>query len=294
MIARPRLVVLATAVLVLASMTAPAADAAKTPGDALNMEVVGHNDLGNRGFNADVWVHDGYAYVGSWGFQDWSAGGENRFCPDDANAGVAVVDVQNPTQPNVVTELENPSDTSAEDVVVFTARYGSLAGHDIAVSGIQTCGSRYDTNLFRGLEVWDVTNPANPEEIGRFNTGCCTRGIHELEVAHRADLGRTFVYASVPASEYLDSASPSGRRDELGRGDFRLIDITEPAAPDEVSNWGVVHDLGGPPAPGQGCDADPIYGHSAEPSADGRLAFLSYWDSGFIAIDLSDPANPVY
>jgi hypothetical protein len=294
MIARPRLVALATAVLVLASLTALAADAAKTPGDALNMEVVGHNDLGNRGFNADVWVHDGYAYVGSWGFQDWSGGGENRFCPDDANAGVAVVDVQNPAQPNVVAELENPSDTSAEDVVVFTARYGSLAGHDIAVSGIQTCGSRYDTNLFRGLEVWDVTDPANPEEIGRFNTGCCTRGIHELEVAHRADLGRTFVYASVPASEYPDSASPSGRRDELGRGDFRLIDITEPAAPDEVSNWGVIHDLGAPPAPGLGCDADPIYGHGAEPSADGRLAFLSYWDSGFIAIDLSDPANPVY
>jgi hypothetical protein len=34
-------------------------------GSALNMEVVGHNDLGNRGYNADVWVHDGYAYVGT-------------------------------------------------------------------------------------------------------------------------------------------------------------------------------------------------------------------------------------
>lgn len=294
MIARPRLAVLATAVLVFASMTAPAADATKTPGDALNMEVVGHNNLGNRGFNADVWVHDGYAYVGSWGFQDWSAGTKNRFCPDDENAGVAVVDVRNPEQPNVVAKLQNPSDTSAEDVVVFTAQYGSLAGRDIAVSGIQTCGSRFDRDLFRGLEVWDVTDPANPEEIGRLNTGCCTRGIHELEVAHRADLGRTFVYASVPASEYPDAASPSGRRDELGRGDFRLIDITEPAAPVEVSNWGVIHDLGGPPAPGLGCDADPIYGHGAEPSADGRLAFLAYWDSGFIAIDLSDPANPVY
>ena len=37
---------------------------------ARNMEVVGQNDLGGRGFNADVWVHEGYAYVGHWGFSD--------------------------------------------------------------------------------------------------------------------------------------------------------------------------------------------------------------------------------
>ncbi len=33
-------------------------------GAAWNMAVVGHTDLGGRGFNADVWVHAGYAYVG--------------------------------------------------------------------------------------------------------------------------------------------------------------------------------------------------------------------------------------
>ena len=281
------------AMVVLALVPAPVG-AATTEGSALNMELVGHNNLGNRGYNADVYVHHGYAYVGSWGFQDWSGGGENRFCPDESKSGVEVIDVRAPARPTVVSKLQNPASTSAEDVVVFTARYGALAGRDIAVSGIQTCGSRYDRSLFRGLQVWDVTDAVHPREIGRLNTGCCTRGIHELEVQHRPDLGRTFVYASVPASEYPDSASPSGVRDEQSRGDFRLIDITDPSVPVEVSNWGVVHDLGGPPAPGLGCDPDPIYGHSAEPSDDGKLAFLSYWDSGFIAVDVTDPANPQY
>ena len=228
--------------LALASVTSPPAHAATTDGAAFNMRLVGHNELGNRGFNADVFVHRGYAYVGSWGFQDWSGGGENRFCPDDAHSGVEVIDARTPSQPTVVAKLQNPSRTSAEDVVVFTARYGRLAGHDIAVSGIQACGSRYDLTLFRGLQVWDVTDPAHPADIGRLNTGCCTRGIHELEVQHRADLGRTYVYASVPASEYPDSTSPTGRRDQQGRGDFRLIDITDPSQPAEVSNWGVVQD----------------------------------------------------
>jgi hypothetical protein len=284
----------AVAVTVLALVGSPAAGAPAGDAQAFNMEVVGHNDLGNRGYNADVWVHDGHAYVGSWGFQDWAQGSKNRFCPEPSRSGVKVLDVRNPAAPTLVSTLQNPASTSAEDVVVFTARYGPRAGRDIAVSGIQTCGDRYDPSLFRGLLVWDVTDPAHPAEIGRLDTGCCTRGIHELEVEDRADLGRTFVYASVPASEYEDSTSPSGYRDQQGRGDFRLIDITNPTAPVEVSDWGVVHDLGGPPAEGLGCDPDPVYGHSAEPSEDGKLAFLAYWDSGFIALDLTDPANPTY
>jgi hypothetical protein len=47
-------------------------------GSAWNMAVVGHNNLGVRGFNADVWKHKNYAYVGHWGFADWATG-NNRF-----------------------------------------------------------------------------------------------------------------------------------------------------------------------------------------------------------------------
>src|SRR5688500_10864359 len=39
---------------------------------ALNMAVVGHESIGDRGFNGDVWVHNGFAYVGHWGFLDRS------------------------------------------------------------------------------------------------------------------------------------------------------------------------------------------------------------------------------
>jgi hypothetical protein len=288
-----RLVITVVLVLIITAMPGASSGAdGQKAGSALNMEAVGHNDLGDRGFNGDVFVHNGVAYVGHWGFTDWATG-NTRFCPEEPNSGVAVLDVSDPADPTVVSHLQNPAGTSAEDVVAYTAASGPLVGRDIAAAGIQVCGgSRYDTSFFRGLMLWDVTDPTSPQLLGSLNTGCCTPGLHEFEIEHRPDLGRTFAYVSVPTSEYPDEVSPSGRRDEAGRGDFRLIDITDPRTPVEVSDWGVVKDTGGPLGPGLGCDPDPIYGHSAEPSDDGRLAFVSYWDSGFVALDVTDPDTP--
>jgi hypothetical protein len=267
-------------------------DGGSKAGSAWNMEVVGHNNLNVRGFNADVWKHGDYAYVGHWGFADWATGND-RFCPSPPDSGVAVIDVSGPATPERVATLQNPVGTSAEDVVVYTAKYGPLAGHDIAASGIQWCGGdRHDPSAIHGLMLWDVTNAVQPNQIGFLDTGCCTRGVHEFEIENRDDLGRTFAYATVPAGSYPDPLNASGVRDALGKGDFRLIDITNPTAPLEVSNW-KVQQAGGPFA-ALGCDPDGNYGHGAEPSADGKSVFLSYWDSGFIQLDLTDPAKPVF
>jgi hypothetical protein len=261
-------------------------------GSAWNMEAVGHNNLDVRGFNGDVWKYKSYAYVGHWGFADWATGNQ-RFCPSPPDSGVAVIDVSNPANPTRVATLQNPIGTSAEDVVVYTAAYGPLAGHDIATSGIQWCGGgRHDAGAIHGLMLWDVTDATHPVELGFYDSGCCTRGVHEFEVQNRPDLNRTFAYSTVPAGSYPDPLNASGLRDAAGKGDFRLIDITDPSHPFEVSTW-KVQQAGGPFA-AQGCDADGNYGHGAEPSEDGKLAFLSYWDSGYIRLDLTNPAQPVY
>jgi hypothetical protein len=253
-----------------------------------NLEVVAHDSLGDRGFNGDVWAHEGYAYIGHWGFQDSANGSKNRFCPDEPNSGVAVVKVDGSSTTRVST-LQNPAGTSAEDVVVYSAD----DGRDIAVAGIQWCGGpRDDPNGERGLMLWDVSNPADPHQLGYLKTACCARGVHEFEVERHTN-GHTYAYATVPTSRYPDSTSPTGYRDRNGDGDFRLIDITDPSNPTQVSDWGV-QDAGGPWTEGQGCDPDANYGHGAEPSADGKTVYLSYWDSGFIKLNLTNPATPVF
>ena len=89
----------------------------------------------------------GYAYVGQWGFADWATG-NSRFCATRRQARRRRRSTcATRRAPKQVGTLFNPVGSSAEDVVVYTARYGAYAGRDIAVAGIQSCvGSRYEAD----------------------------------------------------------------------------------------------------------------------------------------------------
>jgi len=81
-------------------------------------------------------------------------------------------------------------------------------------------------------------------------------------------------------------------RDQAGKGEFRIIDITNPSSPVEVAEWGARKRLGlAPTAGGQGCYPY-NFGHSTEPSDDGKTVYVSYWDAGFMAFDVTNPASP--
>ena len=244
-----------------------------------NMEVVGHNDFNDRGFNADVYGYKGYAYVGQWGF---GISNFPKFCPSGDKSGVKVVDLSQPSLPTVAT-LQNPPGTSAEDIVVFTPSYGPKAGRDIAAVGIQACFRRDDAT-FRGLQLFDVTDASNPVELGRLSSGLKIRGVHELSVAQRPDLGKVLALEAVNYSQTYDAGH---------RGDLRIVDITDPVHPVETGNWalasvGVTNQF-----TGVGCFAR-TYGHAVSASADGRTAYLSAIDGGEILVNISDPANPTF
>jgi hypothetical protein len=182
---------------------------------------------------------------------------------------------------------------SHEDVVVYTARFGPLAGHDIAAIGLQVCDVGRSSPAAagkRGLGLWDVTSPASPRLLAVLDTGCCTRGFHELEVGDRADLGRTFVFASLPFGELFEADGVT-LRDRAGRGEAWIVDVTDPASPTITSTFGIRKDLGLNPATGQGCFPF-AFGHGMDPSEDGKKLFVSYWDAGFISLDITNPASP--
>src|SRR3989449_8433067 len=239
-------------------------------GSALNMVAVGQASLNDRGFNADVFVHKGFAYVGRWGFFDPS---HPAFCPSDG--GIAVIDVRNPANPAQVADLRNEG-ASVEDVAVYTANSGPLAGHDIAAVGVQYCAAfrtSPSADGHRGLDLWDVTNPGDPVRLSHFDTGCCTRGFHELEIGgHRPP---TYGFWSLPFAERHESDGVT-LRDRPSRGEGWIVDVTDPPQPVLVSTFGVRKDLGlDPDRIGQGCFPS-TFGHGVDPSEDGKLLCVSY------------------
>lgn len=256
-------------------------------GEAVGIDVIGHNDLGGGGFNADVWVHrhrngKRVAYVGQWGF----GASQPDKCDPANRRGVKVVDVTDPANPQVVTRLQNPPLTTAEDVEVVTYTRGPFRGRDIAAVGIQAC-FRLNAQIKRGLQLFDVTDPTNPKEIGFLDTGMAARGVHELTVAVRPD-GRVLALLTVPFSD---------TRDRLGRGDLRIADITDPKNPVEIANWGLATEFRPDEAAamqlsGQGCFAF-RFGHGVIANPAVTRAYVSYWDWGTKVVDITNPALPI-
>lgn len=224
--------------------------------------------------NGDVWKHGNYAYVGAWGI------------PCDGR-GVRIVDVSNPAAPVEVATAAGYPHTSAEDMEVLSVSTPSFAG-DLLGVGIQPC----DENGFGGLALWDVTDPTKPAELGFLPN----IGVHELGLTERSD--GIYALLAVPFSEAVtDLFAPPVV------GDFQLVDVSDPANPVLIDDWGATKDGGFPsgapffPAP-YDCpdplcrgDFPAIFAHSASASVDGQTAYVAYWDLGAVVLDISDPTQ---
>jgi hypothetical protein len=213
---------------------------------------------------------DGVAYLGSWG-------GPHQ-CP---SLGVRMFDIHDPTAPAPIGNAAAYQGTTAEHVAAIHMDTPAFTGN-VLLAGIQRCQG--STAAPAGLAIWDVTDPANPTELSLFATGRA-QGVHEFAVRHQG--ARWLAYLAVPNSEIIDHL-----------GDLRIVDVTDPRNPTEVTNWGAHKDAGLPVGVQEQCTpwcrgASPnAYLHSVTLSADGRTAYLSYWDLGVIILDVSEPEAP--
>jgi hypothetical protein len=248
------------------------------------------------GLNADVYAYHGFAYVGTW----------SGPCP---GTGVKIIDVGDPAHPHQVATAAGYPNTSAEDMQVVSVHTGAFDG-DLLGVGLQDCGLPDEPPGRAGLDLWDVTDPASPAHLGFFDSSDVSGGVHELSLVNRTIGGTARAYAltAQPYAEVISTAFAG-----TPRGDFQLIDVTDPTAPVLADDWGAGKDGGlafgdpffgeiGLPAPFD-CTPPPggqqlcrghfpsVFGHSASPSADGRTAYVAYWDAGAVILDMTDPTN---
>jgi hypothetical protein len=238
---------------------------------ATSLDYVGGYDPGTPGLNASAVGLDGVAYLGSWG--------SPAECP---GLGVRVIDVHDPSNPTPIGSVAEYSGTTAEHLAAVRFGNAFFSGNVLFV-GIQRCVAAGAADS--GLAIWDVTDPGHPAELSFLPTGRSARGVHEFTVGRRGD--RWFAYLAVPNSETSD-----------GRGDLRVVEVTDPHQPVEIANWGARRDAGLPVGAGAACapacrgSIPQSFLHSLTLSADGRTAYASWWDLGVLILDVSEPSTP--
>jgi hypothetical protein len=262
----------------LAAQVTPTAAPAPAPLTE-NTSLVGHFDPGG-GFNADVWVANDTAYLSSWG--------RPTACPE---FGVRIIDVSDPAQPSQIGVFANGTEfpqTSAEDLWVGPVESPTFQG-ELAVAAIRLCDTSEPGRIgdtFRGIALYDVTDPALPVLLSTLDTGERTQGVHQIQVVVRPD-GRIVAVASVPQS-FLHHPE--------AKGDIRILDLTDPTAPRELADWDFRRDapaeLVEPLLAARGDEE--LRGHGVSMSPDGMGLYVGHWDAGMVRLDITEPEAPIF
>ncbi len=283
-----RLVIAALSALAMIATTAVAGVAHDSPNDGhvptdtnYGFEVIGRDTLGGveDGLYTDVWSHDGYAYIGT--FQE----------PKCSDAGVFIVDIDAAiaNHPNTdgatVAQIRSAPNTRINDVKVH-----AVGDTDVLITTQEPCGMEIPgwaqsggAAPFQvgqgGISLYDVTDPTKPKAL--------KKNFLEFEGVHN-----TFAW-DWDGNSYL-----IGTADTFDFFDTFFVDITKPQSPKLLAITGALDWIP------QGVNLDQletgssagIFNHDVWVEIiDGTpTAVVSYWDLGFVTLDVTDPANPVF
>ena len=229
-----------------------------------------------EGLVADVAAYGNYAYLANWGEPDCAGpekGGVNT--PD---AGAWVIDISDPANPEEVNFIAMPQDTRPGEgmqvVHIETAQFNG----EILVMNAEACGKNYKG----GFMLYDVTNPLKPVKL---KEGFGDRTGSDAHQTHSA-----FVWQS-GENAYLVL------QDEEDLSDVDIFDITNPRSPRLISELNL-NDFG-VAQPALNLADSNLHDMTVKCMTTGAYAgkcimLASYWDGGYVLLDVTDPANPVF
>ncbi|GAA4057906.1 PA domain-containing protein [Agromyces indicus] len=243
------------------------------PASSENVLKIGNLDLfegaEQPGRIADVSAYGNYAYLTAF----WE--------PACDRGGVYIVDIADPEAPKVVTKIDSHRGTfSGEGSQVIDLNTEHFTGQLLAYQN-EICPG--DDKGIGGVTLVDVTNPAKPKKLvegaGDFDVpGKAQTKAHETHsIRMWTDGDRAYVVLV----------------DNEESADVDILDITNPSKPVLVSETDLVDESAQPLGEVHG-DATFLHDMVVE-EVDGVMTMLlSYWDGGYIKLNVDDPANPVF
>lgn len=227
------------------------------------------------GLIADVTVFGDYAYLARWGGEE-CAGPEGN----GVDGGVYVIDISDLENPREVGFIATHQDTLVgEGMQVIHVDTATFTGDILAINHEQ-CGK----NGKGGFSLWDVTNPLKPkklsEHFGDFTVDGSKNTPHDANQYHSVFIWDAGDRAYLVASDDEESS------------DVDIYDITDPKKPTLVTELDLNDYNVSQPELGL---TDSFLHDMVVKQINGRwIMLLSYWDGGYVLLDVTDPRNPVF
>ncbi|AQZ63065.1 hypothetical protein BKM31_17770 [[Actinomadura] parvosata subsp. kistnae] len=246
------------------------------PATQKNVQLVAKLDMSGAtgedraGHIADVAVFGNYAYLAARRLNTTPCG----------PGGFYTVDVSKPDAPKELSFTAFPNGSyPGEGMQVIRVKTASFKG-DILVTNNEICSDAPEA--VGGMSIYNVTDPRNiiPLAIGKgdFNDG--TQPVANDEHSVFAWQAGERVFAMM--SDDLEQSV----------GDVDIMEITDPANPvliaeTSIADW---------PAAEVGANGQTVFLHDmvVKRIRGHWIGLLSYWDAGWVILNLDDPANPVF
>lgn len=242
------------------------------PGSSENVELVGRVDIEGaaEGRVADVAAYGNFAYL------------TVRDPEGCSEAGVAVIDISDPTSPVQVGFID--------------ATEGSFPGEGAQVVDLRTRSFRGQVLVFNnelctedgegGVSLWDVTDPTNPQVLtahtGDDNPGGAFSQYNQIHSAFAWQQGRRAFVVIVDNEEFTD---------------VDILEITDPTNPQLLVEMDLadLFDIEQPELASSGnFQSVNLHDMVVQKIQGTWTMLLSYWDGGWVLLDVDDPANPTY
>jgi hypothetical protein len=217
------------------------------------------------------------AYLANWGEPDCAGpetGGQTS--PD---AGAYVIDISDietdPDSAALIGFIPSHQDTRpGEGMQVVEITTSQFSG-DVLVMNNEACGK----NAKGGVSLWDVSDPLNPKKLSE-NFGDRSPGSTDANEIHSAfawDAGDNAYLVMTDNEEFPD---------------VDILDITNPHRPRLIAEYNLNDFDVDQPELGL---TDSFLHDIVVKEIDGSfIMLLSYWDGGYVLLDVTDPANAVF
>jgi hypothetical protein len=231
---------------------------------------------------ADVAVHKGYAYLNSW---------DN---PDCERGGTYVVDIRNPRRPREVGFIAAQQPFyHGEGAHAISIKTRYFKGDILAVND-ETYGSNLAAGPCApadktggGFDLYDVTNPRRPTPLvlGAGDRSPVGSTVQDPTKQFANSYHSVFVWQDGPRAYLVGS-------DNIEFSDVDIFDITDPRNPVFITDLDILETF--PEVATEPGFGGSIFNHDmVVKRVGGQMRMLvSYWDAGYVQLDVDDPASP--